>query len=65
MLCSKAMVSGLATEPVGIFLLPKTASREQKPKVANPAPEPLAKGRRYLRPEEANRLIAAAGQRGR
>jgi hypothetical protein len=47
MLCSKAMVSGLATEPVGIFLLPKTASREQKPKVANPAPEPLAKGRRY------------------
>ena len=35
----------------------KTTSAEQKPKVA--------KGRLYLRPDEANRLITAAGQRGR
>jgi integrase len=34
-----------------------TVSAEQKPKVA--------KGRLYLRPDEANKLIAAAGQRGR
>jgi Phage integrase family len=45
--------------------MPKTPSRAQKPKVANPASEPVGKGRRYLRPEEANRLIAAAGKRGR
>jgi integrase len=37
--------------------MPDTASSEQKPKVA--------KGRLYLRPDEAKRLIAAAGKRGR
>lgn len=37
--------------------MPSTASPNVKPKVA--------KGRLYLRPDEANRLITAAGQRGR
>ena len=36
--------------------MPKTASLGKKPKVTD---------RRYLRPDEANRLIDAAGQRGR
>ena len=48
---------GLAvTVPVGVQSMPRAVSSDKKPKV---------KDRKYLRPDEARRLIEAAGKRGR